>query len=178
MLDKQLFQQQLAALPVFQYVFCRTEELVFSERVREICKSQCPMYHKSWSCPPAVGTFSECKEKCLSYPEALILTTAAEVNDPADMSQTLVTRAGHEKTVRQAAELLKAQNQQVFVLSAEACTRCERCTWPDGPCRQADRMTPCIESHGILATDLAEKCQLPFLNERMVVWYAVLFYKD
>ena len=70
MIDKAAIEQQLAELPLFQYDWIETSELVFSERVRYICQTQCPMYNTTWACHPAVGTVEECKARCLSYPEA------------------------------------------------------------------------------------------------------------
>lgn len=40
MLNKELLEQQLAQLPVFQYAFMKSEELVFTDRVRHICKEE------------------------------------------------------------------------------------------------------------------------------------------
>ena len=81
MIDKAAIEQQLAELPLFQYDWIETSELVFSERVRYICQTQCPMYNTTWACPPAVGTVEECKARCLSYPEALMMTSITEVSD-------------------------------------------------------------------------------------------------
>ena len=65
-----------------------------------------------------------------------------------------------------------------MVLSTEACAICAHCAWPDGPCRHPERMFPCIESHGILVTELAEKCGLEFFNGNLVTWFSLLFFKD
>ena len=93
MIDKAAIEQQLAELPLFQYDWITTSELVFSERVRYICQTQCPMYNTTWACPPAVGTVEECKARCLSYPEALMMTSITEVSDIANLEETLATRA-------------------------------------------------------------------------------------
>ena len=177
MLDKEKLERGLAALPIFEYAFLKTDELVFTERVREICRTECPMYNKSWACPPAVGTVDECRARCLRYPEALMLTSVTEVQDIADLSQTLATRAPHEELTRRAAALVREQTGDVFVLSTEACAICEHCAWPDSPCRHPDRMYPCVESHGILATDIAEKHGLTFFNGNIVTWYSLIFFR-
>ena len=41
-LDRALLEQQMAQLPIVQYEFFPTSQLVFSEKVRAICKSNCP----------------------------------------------------------------------------------------------------------------------------------------
>ena len=178
MLDRERLEQGLAELPLLQFAYVRTDALVFTERVRRICEQECPMYNTTWACPPAVGTVEECRARCLAYPEALVITTVTEVSDIADIAQTLATRGPHEKIAHEAAALLRAQGQQVMVLSTEACAICAHCAWPDGPCRHPERMFPCIESHGILVTDLAEKCGLEFFNGNLVTWFSLLFFKD
>ena len=178
MLDRDKLEQALAELPLFQFAYVDTKDLVFTQRVRTICEQECPMYNTTWACPPAVGTVEECRARCLAYPEALVITTVTEVSDIANIDETLATRAPHEAIAHQVAALLREQNQQVMVLSTEACAGCEHCAWPDAPCRHPERMFPCIESHGILATDLAEKCGLDFFNGNIVTWFSLLFFKD
>ena len=46
-MDKQLLESQLSELPLYQYAFIDTRSLVFTERVRHICKTECPMYGKT-----------------------------------------------------------------------------------------------------------------------------------
>ena len=178
MLDREKLERALAELPLFQFAYVDTKDLVFTRRVRTICERECPMYNTTWACPPAVGTVEECRARCLAYPEALVITTVTEVSDIANLGETLATRAPHEKIAHQVAALLRGQGQQVMVLSTEACAICDRCAWPNSPCRHPEQMFPCIESHGILATDLAEKCGLDFFNGNIVTWFSLLFFKD
>ena len=74
-MDLRQVEQQLCQLPFYQYLWLKPEELPFSERVREVCRGECPMYGKSWSCPPVVGSVTECRERCLRYDKALLLVT-------------------------------------------------------------------------------------------------------
>ena len=64
-MDKVLLEQKLAQLPLFQYSFMKSEDLIFSERVRMICETECPRFGTTWACPPAVGSVEACKERCL-----------------------------------------------------------------------------------------------------------------
>ena len=176
-MDKRLLEAQLSELPLYQYAFIDTRSLVFTERVRHICKTECPMYGKTWACPPAVGSVDECREKCLRYPEALVITTVTEVTDIADLNETLTTREPHEAITRQVAALLREQTKDVMVLSTEACALCEHCAYPDAPCRHPGRMFPCVESHGILATDLAERYGIEFFDGNLVTWFSILFFR-
>ena len=177
-MDRNKLEEQLAGLPILQYEFIRTQALTFSDRVRTICETECPMYGKSWACPPGVGSVEECRARCLAFPEALLLTTVAEVRDIADMEETLATRGAHEEITRQAEALLRAQGLETYTLSTEACARCAHCTFPDAPCRFPDEMYPCTESHAIVVTDIAERCGIEFISGNAVTWFSILFFRE
>lgn len=177
MLNKEKLEQQLAQLPLFQYGFIKSEELLFTERVRTICEVECPRYNTTWACPPAVGTVEECQERCLSYPDLLVISTVSEVSDIANMEESLATRGDHERLTYEVAQMIKEQGCDVMVLSTESCAQCEHCAYPNAPCRKPDKMFPCVESHGILVTDLFEKHGLEFFNGNIVTWFSVIFYR-
>ena len=178
-MDRELFEQQLAELPIVQYEFFETAELTFSPRVRLVCETDCQRYGTSWACPPAVGTVEECHERCLSYPHALLVTTMNEVDDIEDLPATLVTRSSHEEITRQVSELLRAQGVETYPLSTESCAVCKRCAYPDGPCRHPDRMFPCVESHGILIIDTAGRFGIPFqAGGNIVTWFSLILYRE
>ena len=138
-MDRELLAQQLCALPIVQYEFFETSDLLFSDRVRHICRTECPQYGKSWACPPGVGTLEACRERCLRYPHALLITTMAETCDIADIAATLATRAPHEEVTHQVNALVRAQGAETYVLSTESCAICPQCAYPDAPCRHPDR---------------------------------------
>ena len=155
---REMIEKILAAYPVFQYGFLDVGEIEFKEEVRHICRQECERYNTSWSCPPAVGTVEECRNRCEAYEQAVVFTTLAEVTDAADMAETLETRKEHEEIVHAV---------------------CETCAWPDAPCRHAERMLPCIEGYGILVTSAAEKLSMDFFYDgRTVVWYGFVFIRQ
>ena len=176
-MDKQAVEQQLCQLPVSQYAWIDPREIEFSERVRYVCEHECPMYGTSWACPPAVGTVESCRNRVLSYPGALFFTSLAEVSDIADMAATLATRGAHEALTRQVRDILLQFSPDVLTLSTESCAICTKCAYPDAPCRHPDRMFPCVESYGIVATALAERNGIEFYNGNLVTWFSVLCYR-
>ena len=178
-MNKEKLIHQLSELPLAQFEFFKTDELIFSERIRTVCEIECPRYSKSWACPPGVGTVEECREKCLSYPEGLLIVTLTEVSDIANMEETLSTRAPHEAITHQVADLVRAQGAKVYGLSTESCAVCENCTYPDAPCRHKEQMFPCVESHGIIVTDLAEKYGIEYLyGNQIVTWFSLILFKE
>ena len=177
MTDKNVIAGGLAALPIYQYEFLQTSDLVFEPKVRQICSGECPMYGTTWSCPPGVGTLERCRERCLQFRDVLLLSTVAEVGDISNMSETLSTRRAHEDITRQAREIFHSAGCRTFVLSSEACRLCAQCAYPSAPCRHPERMFPCIESHCILVTALCERCGIEFLSSpTMVTWFSLIFF--
>lgn len=177
-MDRNRVETRLCELPLAQYAWVRIEDITFSERIRHVCETECPMYGKSWACPPAVGSVEKCRERCEEFSEALVITTVTEVRDIADLEETLKTRAPHEEVTRQVFRILREEAETVMALSTEACAVCETCTYPEGkPCRHPERMFPCVESYGIVATDLAEKCGIEFFDGNLVTWFSILFYR-
>lgn len=178
MIDRNLLESRLAELPLFLYAWIEPGELEFSDRIRWICEHECPMYGKSWACPPDVGCVAECREKCLRYESCLLISTITEVTDISDIAETLSTRAAHEAITNQVAALLEEQSVRPYVLSSEACAICERCAVLDGlPCRHPERMHPCVESHGINVIPIMEKYGLDFqYGGNIVTWLSLLFY--
>ena len=178
MLNRELLEQELAELPLYTYSFLEPQTLEFSDRIRWICEHECPMYGKSWACPPAVGEVSTCKERCLAYKNCLMVATITQVDDIADISQTLATRPEHEAITNQVGQLMRQQGVEPYILSTESCAECQRCAYEDGlPCRKPERMHPCVESHGINLLAVIEEQGLTFqYGENVVTWFSLLFY--
>lgn len=178
-MDRLWLEEKLANFPLYAYDFITTDELVFADRVRWICEHECPMYNTTWACPPAVGSVEECRARVLGFKEGLMIATITEVSDIANIGETLATRADHEKITREILEIVKQQAEETLTLSTEACAHCARCSYPDAPCRHPDKMFPCVESHGILVTDLAEKHGIDFLaGNNLVTWFSLILYKS
>ena len=180
MLDREKLEEALSSLPLYIYTFIDPRELEFSQRIRYICETECPMYGKSWACPPGVGAVEDCKTKCLGYENCLLIGTITETEDIADLESTLRTRAPHEKITNQVRDLLREQGIASYILSTEACAVCDRCAILDGlPCRMPGRMHPCVESHGIVLTKTLEELGLEFqYGGNIITWYSLLFFNE
>lgn len=177
-MNRELLEQRMAELPLYIYDFIDPSELEFSERIRWICETECPMYGKSWACPPGVGSVEHCQNKCRSFENCLLISSIVEVNDIANMEETLATRGDHENLTNQVRDLMREQGVDPFVLSSEACALCERCAYLDGePCRFPERMHPCVESQGINVLPVLESRGLEFqFGANVVTWISLLFY--
>lgn len=179
-MNRALFEQQLSELPLYIYQNIDPKTLEFSQRIRSICQTDCPMYGKSWACPPGVGQVEECRAKCMGYENCLLIGSIVEVADISDLEATLATRSDHEDLTNQVRDLMRAQGIEPYVLSTEACAVCDRCAILDDlPCRFPGKMHPCVESQGINLIPTLESCGLEFqYGSNMVTWYSLLFYND
>ncbi|MCI6850512.1 MAG: DUF2284 domain-containing protein [Clostridiales bacterium] len=177
-MDKAALEERLAELPLYSYGFFDPRELEFTDRVRWVCEHECPMYGTTWACPPAVGTVEECRKKCMSYPECLMIASVTEVSDISNIDETLATRPAHEKLTNRVRDEMRELGVRPFILSTEACTICSRCAYLDGlPCRMPGAMHPCVESQGINVIPLLEKFGLEFqYGENVVTWVSLLFF--
>ena len=177
-MNRELLEAQLSELPLYIYDFIDPQELEFSDRIRWICQNECAMYGKSWACPPGVGSVESCQKKCLSYQNCLLVSSIVEVADIADMEETLATRPGHEALTEQVAQLLRDQGENLYILSTEACSICQRCAILDGqPCRFPEKMHPCVESHGINVVPVLEKLGLDFqFGCNVGTWISLLLF--
>ena len=180
MMDKALLEARLAELPLYTYEWIDPAKLEFSDRIRWICQHECPMYGKSWACPPAVGSVAECQGKCRGYQNCLMIATITEVADIANIEETLATRPEHEAVTNQVRDLFREYGIEPYVLSTEACAECDRCAVLDGEaCRFPDRMHPCVESHGINLLAILEELGLSFqYGENVVTWFSLLFFHE
>ena len=179
MITHEELEEFICQYPVYQYAFFDPKEIAFSFRVRWICEKECERYNSTWACPPAVGTVEECRKRCLSYRECFLFSTIAEVSDVINFEETLATRKEHEAITAAIEGFIRQQGSACMALSTESCDICEECTFPKGlPCRFPEKMHPCVESHGIIVSELAEKYDMEFtLSANQILWFGILFIK-
>ena len=179
-MDRDLLEQQLSQLPLNTYFYIDPKSLEFSDRIRWTCQNECPMYGKSWACPPGVGEVAACAAKCKGYTSCLVVGTITETEDIGNMEETLRTRPEHEAITNKVRDMLREQGIWPYILSTEACAVCERCAILDGlPCRLPGRMHPCVESHGINLIPTLEENGLEFqYGDNIVTWYSLLFFNE
>ena len=177
-MNLELLNERLAELPLYIYDHIDPRELEFSDRIRWICQHECPMYGKSWACPPGVGSVEDCRGKCLGYRSCLMISTITEVADITDIHETLSTRPEHEAVTNEVRDILRELGEEPYVLSTEACALCSRCAILDGqPCRFPEKMHPCVESHGINVVPILEERGLEFqFGANVVTWISLLFF--
>ena len=155
-----LSEECFAELGITAYGWIKTEQIVFSKEVRDICAgNRCRHYGKTWACPPAVGTFEECKEKCLSYSRALVFSATYPLEDSFDYEGM---KHGHRAFKQVCDHLYEVLEKPFLLLSNEGCIRCEKCTYPELPCRFPDKLFPSVEGYGILVYETAKNAGMAY----------------
>ena len=151
--------------------------LVFSESLLDYCKTNaCGCYNKSWTCPPACGSFEEQQKKILLYKNVLVFTTKHNLEDSFDYDGMTKGRRLHS--------LLTCEIKKILgdtpVYSAGNCPICESktgktaCSFPD-PCPFPQLMIGSIEAAGIDVTELGKTCKIAYNNgENTVTFFSML----
>ena len=133
------------------------------------------MYGKSWQCPPGVVTLEALQQKCLCYKNAIIFTTCQPLTDSFDLDGMTQARIVHEQTTDIIVGLFKRES--VRALSAEGCSLCVECTYPNAPCRYPQKARSSVEANGISVVELAKDCGLHYNNgANTVTYFSVIFY--
>lgn len=169
------FDEFIADYPVFEYRIIDTQQIQTQLRVRQICERECERYGSTWACPPGVGTLEECENKIKSYPYGILFSSVAEVSDIMNMEELLSTRREHEDITNALGDFLKSQGRTIFTLSTESCDICSKCTYPNAPCRHPDRMHPCLESYGVVVSELVEREHMEYqLGANTILWFSLI----
>ena len=164
-------ESQLKEIGIYQYGFISTTDILFQEEVRRICQSNgCGQYGKYWACPPAVGTVSECKARCLAFENGMVFTGKYDLEDSFDVEGM---QEGHKEFEQVSARLrgLLGSSFPYLLLSNEGCIHCETCTYPDAPCRMPGTLTPAVEGFGINVQRLSKTAKVRYINGPNTVTY-------
>ena len=154
------------------------QDVPFRSYVVDACAmNYCGMYNKTWQCPPGVGTLEDLKKKCLSYNKAVVFTTVHAIEDSFDIEGMNAGRVRHERLTDEVVLLFGGQN--IRVLSAEGCGLCEKCTYPNNPCRFPDKARSSVEANGISVVELAQNCAINYKNgNNTVTYFSMIFYNE
>ncbi len=177
---EKLIEELTKTLPVYQWGCISTEEITFHPEVREICqRNSCGQYGKSWSCPPAFGTYEECRDFCRSFDRAFVFTGKYELEDSYDFEGMIQA----QKTFLELCRQIRARWQEEYgactLLGNGSCGYCARCTYPDAPCRFPEKMIPSLEGYGVLVNLLAQAASVRYANgPDTVTYFGAVLYRD
>ena len=150
--------------------------LEFLPEVREMCAAdRCRHYNKSWACPPACGDISECRRHIGRYKNAILVQTVASLEDALDGEGMMEAEARHRENFAKMYERLRKEYPNMLALGAGGCSLCEKCGYPDEPCRFPDKMTSSMEGYGMLVTQVCTAAGLRYYYGPMTIAYCGCF---
>jgi predicted metal-binding protein len=149
----------------------RTDTIRIRPEVRDACAAdKCNSYGKNWSCPPACGSLEACEQRIRRYDGGFILQTSGILEDSLDYEMMTRIATEHRKHLRAFQEALRAMYSApetgappvYLILGNGACKNCERCAYPDSPCRFPDTMFTSMEAMGMVVSDVCKANNLPY----------------
>ena len=133
------------------------------QEVRDMCATGgCGKYDRCWSCPPGCGELSECREKLAQFTGGILVQTSGEVEDSLDIESMMEIQADHKEHFDKMYAELRADGAPVLALGAGACNQCQKCTYPDAPCRFPEKMVSSMEAFGMLVLEVCKKNGLQY----------------
>jgi len=158
----------------FEYAAIPTSEIAFSPELLKACeKNTCGKYNKSWTCPPAIGSLENQKEKISAFPSAFVFTTKGNLEDSFDYEGMMKAKDYHDRLT---AELHEKFGKTNLVFGAGGCRVCDTCAYPS-PCRLPDKVYSSIEAAGINVTGLAQAAGLHYNNgENTITYFSMILY--
>ena len=148
----------------FEYGFLEVSQIKFYPQVVQICKETCRHYNTSWACPPAVGTFEECRARVRSFERVFLFSKLYEMEDSFDYTVIEEGLVDFREEITGLNRRVKEFLPEYLLLSAEGCSRCEKCTYPNAPCIYPDEMFHSLEGYGFNVNQLANLAGMSYNN--------------
>ena len=154
--------------------------LKFLPEVRSMCAAdRCKSYNRSWSCPPACGDLEMWSEKASHYTKGWLLQTVGDREDSYDFEAMMEVYQNNSENFFRLAERLRAEKCDVLAMSAGACSRCEKCTYPDEPCRFPETLYPSMEACGLFVSQVCKDNNVPYYyGEDKIAYTSCILYNE
>lgn len=160
----------------WQYAVVNSEDVSFEQAVLDAChQNYCGRYGKSWTCPPGGGDPAVIQAKLKEYGSVFIFTTKTDIEDSFDIEGMSAAHKIHDGLTRRVHDFCSAYD--CILLGAGSCTFCEKCTYPDAPCRFPDKAIRSVESVGINVMALSRKAGINYINgQNTVTYFSAVFF--
>ena len=151
-----------------------------SSEIRKLCSPEkCELYGKSWVCPPGSGDLKECESLLHSYSAAFLLQTYQRDIDPQDPAQTARVKNGHNSRLAMLLKQIDQQYPDAYILTNGGCSICSKCTYPNQPCRNPQKLRGSLSAFGINVSEICKKAGLPFaFNENAAYFVTCVLVRE
>ena len=178
--NNMIFDEILRASGVTEYGVVDPKNVEFTEEVRKYCEDNtCRQYGATWACPPAVGTVDECRARAQNYGRMLLFSVKYDIEDSLDFEGMKRGMMAFKDVADSVDDGLKTVLTDYLVLGNEGCGKCQKCTYPDAPCRFPDKVHGSIEGYGIFVFKLAEQSGVKYNNgENTITYFGAVLYNE
>ena len=163
---------------LYQSVEIDAYDIPISEEILEYCKAnQCGKYNTCWTCPPAIPNIEKMKELYGKYSKALVYNIVYTLEDSFDWEGMLKALKDSNQIANRLIEHLNSLKLDFKALKSGSCDICDKCTYPNNPCRHPDRAFPTLEAYGINVMQLAKTFNMQYYSgENTITYFTIFFY--
>jgi predicted metal-binding protein len=138
------------------------DKITLRKEARDMCAvNKCGSYGKTWSCPPGCGTLEECEAMIRKYSRGLLLQTTAILEDDFDWETMESASIEHKNRISNFHKIISKKYSGTFLIGGH-CERCEKCTYPEKPCRFPDSLSYSLEGLGMIVSDVCKNNDIPY----------------
>ena len=142
---------------------CKTSVLRTHPEVRDMCAANlCHAYGASWSCPPACGEVEDYEKRVHAFENCMVVQTLGRLEDEFDFDSMSATEDRQNERFRSLVHALLDEGFSFMALGAGPCMLCEKCTYPDNPCRFPDHMAVSMEAAGFIVAEVCTEAGVPY----------------
>jgi predicted metal-binding protein len=146
--------------------------LVFMPEVREMCSAdRCHQYNKNWRCPPGCGSIEEAAERAAQYSYGIIVQTTGHMDDDFDIDTINATSEKHRDSFAALVGGVRLRYPDMLPMGAGTCAKCEKCTYPDAPCRFPEQAISSMEAYGLWVSKVCELSGIPYYYGKLTLTY-------
>ena len=140
-----------------------SEAVVCDEDIRALCApDKCGNYGSGWICPPGCGSIEKCRDTVKGYKNALLLQSLSENVDYSSGDELMKITLEHNNLAKKLFEEIRKGEGDAYLLTTGGCDICEKCTFPDEPCRVPDKNRGSLSAFGINVAKLCEKAGMEY----------------
>lgn len=133
------------------------------ERIRNLCTPEkCSAYGTNWVCPPGGGSLESCREIISEYNNGILLQMKFTDVDTSSMETVEALSKEFTGKVIALRDFVLQKYPNAMALATGGCRECEKCTYPDNPCRKPNIRRGSLSAFGIDVGKLCEKCGVEF----------------
>jgi predicted metal-binding protein len=118
-----------------------------AQKLRGFCRDNvCGSYNVDWTCPPAVGEPELCVSKVRRFKRALVVQYEETLDDFSNKDEIVRVRSNFKRLMRGFLPVVRGSYPEVLALGAGGCGLCDKCTYPESPCRNPDKMVQSLSA--------------------------------